>query len=525
MDEIEFNLLNEPWIPVLKTDGTTEEMSIIEVFRQAHKIKTLAGELSAQDIAIMRILLAIIYAVYLRTDAEGNKVEIDDEDEAVERWKVLWDKRKFNTDLIENYLRWYEERFWLFHPRHPFFQVLINKGTRSSASKLIGELSESENKPRLFSNRSGFGKDSINYAEAARWLIYLNAFDDTSSKPSVLGAGLPSSGVGWLGKLGLIYAEGSNLFETLMLNFVMTDHEKIPLVDGKAFWETEPSAEERVEIPTPESPIEILTLQSRRILLERDDKGVSGYLLMGGDIVEKENAFIEQMTVWRKDDKGIWTPKRHNPSRLMWRDFSAIVSESDGALKPGVVRWNSVLVKKKVFPFDFVSFRIGGVKYAGKDELVKDTLDDGMAFSSEMLGDAGREWTLRITDAISRTEKCAYHFGNYAKSLSIVGGNDPKGSNVKQAGESAKGLAYHSLDNPFRKWLFSVDPEKDDQEMKLNEWMNIVYSIIVNELGVKLLRESGLKALVGRDMNNNSVSKFRLLRNSVRKAIKGENNV
>lgn len=524
MDEIEFNLLNEPWILVLKTDGTTEEMSIIEIFRQAHKIKTLAGELSAQDIAIMRILLAILYAVYLRMDAEGNSVEIGDEDEAVERWKALWDKRKFNTDLIEDYLSRYEERFWLFHPKYPFFQVHINKGTPYSAPKLIGELSESNNKLRLFSNRSGFGKDLIDYAEAARWLIHLNAFDDSSSKPSVRGAGLPSPGAGWLGKLGLIYAEGGNLFETLMLNFVMTDREKVPFVDGKAFWEAEPSAEERVEIPTPESPIEILTLQSRRILLERDDKGVLGYLMMGGDIVEKENAFIEQMTVWRKDDKGIWTPKRHNPSRLMWRDFSAIVSESDGALKPGVVRWTSVLVKKKVFPFDFVSFRIGGVKYADKF-FVEDTLDDGMAFSSEMLGDAGREWTLRITDAISRTEKCVYFLGNYAKSLSIVGGNNPERSNVKQAGESAKGLAYHSLDNPFRKWLFSVDPEKDDLEMKLNEWMNIVYSIIVNELGEKLLRESGLKALVGRDMNNNSVSKFRLLRNSVQKAIKGENNV
>ena len=59
----------------------------------------------------------------------------------------------------------------------------------------------------------------LGFAEAARWLLYINAFDDTSAKPK--GKGLPSPGVGWLGRLGLITGVGNNLFETLLLNLVL----------------------------------------------------------------------------------------------------------------------------------------------------------------------------------------------------------------------------------------------------------------------------------------------------------------
>lgn len=522
MIEIEFNLLDEPWIIVLKEDGTTEEMSITEIFRQAHNIKSIAGETPTQNIAIMRVLLAIIYAVYYRIGLGGEVRVPEDEDEAVDIWTGMWKKNKFDTPCLEDYLKLYYERFWLFHPKVPFYQAKIDKGTIYNSPKLIGDLSESGNKPRLFGNRSGTGKSRIDYGEAARWLIHLNAFDDTSSKPSVRGAGFPSPGVGWLGKLGIIYPEGKNLFETLMFNFVMTDHNGEPFPNGEAIWEIESRVKERIEIPTPESPIEILTLQSRRILLERSGLEVTGYLLMGGDIVQRENALVEQMTVWRKNDDSEWIPKRHDPARFLWRDFSAIASKSEGMLKPGVVRWTSALIRKEVFPYDHVTFRTCGIKYASKDFYAENLISDGMAFSSKLLSETGETWNSRISDALQRTDKCIRIFGNYVKELSIEGGNAPKGDNAKSTYESGKELAYYTLDEPFRDWLYSINPGIDDEEIKLGEWMDKIYSVLVGDLGKRLLRESGVKALVGRDMNNNSISKFRFLRNGVRKAMRGE---
>ena len=58
----------------------------------------------------------------------------------------------------------------------------------------------------------------MTYAQAVRWLLSVNGYDDTSAKPKGEGK-LPSVGAGWLGKIGYIQASGENLFETLMLEF------------------------------------------------------------------------------------------------------------------------------------------------------------------------------------------------------------------------------------------------------------------------------------------------------------------
>lgn len=89
MNEIDFNLLNEPWILVMKENGTSEEMNIIQVLSNAHEIRSISGETSTQDLAILRLLIAIISAIYLRIDHNGNISEIIDEDDAIERWKIL----------------------------------------------------------------------------------------------------------------------------------------------------------------------------------------------------------------------------------------------------------------------------------------------------------------------------------------------------------------------------------------------------------------------------------------------------
>lgn len=227
ISEKEFNLLYEPWILVKMKNSEIKEYSILEVFRHAHEAEGLAGELPTQDIAIMRLLLAIMHATFVNDNVENA-------DDAKQLWSELWELKQFPYNIIETYLKQYEERFWLFHPEYPFYQVadlanvmneyklakgkkIKNEEKLKTVARLVGDLFQSDNAPRLFSGRNGNQQKKIPYDEAARWLLHLNGFDDDSAKNPT------PKGVGYLGQLGLLYAKGSNLFETLMLNFILVD--------------------------------------------------------------------------------------------------------------------------------------------------------------------------------------------------------------------------------------------------------------------------------------------------------------
>ena len=196
MSEIAFNLLDEPWIRLMGEDCAVRECTLPQALLESHRYRRLAGELPTQNVAILRLLLAVLHTVFYRVDLDGEEDPIEEPTQALQRWQRLWKAGCFPEAPIRNYLNEWKERFWLFHPEHPFFQVpSAAAGTQYTAAKLNGELSESSNKVRLFPVRAGQDKDGLSYAEAARWLVNLNGFDDTSAKPK--GKGLPSPGAGW----------------------------------------------------------------------------------------------------------------------------------------------------------------------------------------------------------------------------------------------------------------------------------------------------------------------------------------
>ena len=69
--EKEYNLLSEPWIKVVDQNNMMQEVSLCDFFHNAHKYKQLAGETVTQDVAVYRILQAIVSTVFYRYDLEG----------------------------------------------------------------------------------------------------------------------------------------------------------------------------------------------------------------------------------------------------------------------------------------------------------------------------------------------------------------------------------------------------------------------------------------------------------------------
>ncbi len=504
MKDKEFNLLDESWVRVILPDCSIKEVSLTDAIVHAHEYGDLCGELPTQNVAVMRLLLAVLHTVFSRTDEEGNPAPLEETEDALFRWKTIWDMGRFPEKPVRDYLESQHEKFWLFHPERPFYQVPEAKiGTEYGAAKLNGELSESSNKLRLFTAYSGENKSELSYSEAARWLLYLNAYDDTSAKPK--GKNLPSPGAGWLGKLGLITAKGKNLFETLMLNFVMLKDGKELWGEEKPTWELEKAkSAERSEIAMPDNPAELYTLQSRRLLLIRKGNMVIGYYLLGGDFFNKEMAFAEQMTIWSPirtttKDKSVigFKPCRHDSAKQMWREFPAAFPAEEKGEKhtPGVVSWITELRYEDLLDDEqMIKFCISSAQYGDKDFFVSDVFSDSLSFHGKLLEEAGAGWRSAIADEIAKCDQLATAVYYLSKDLDAAMGEDDGNSYV-----NAKEQLYFRIDIPFRTWLESIDSEwgTDEADADRMRWRQTAQKIAV-ALGEEIVNDAGENAFTGR---------------------------
>lgn len=509
MEQMEFNLLDEPWIRVMTEDCTVVERSLMQVLLNSHRYQRLAGELPTQDVALLRLLLAILQTVFYRVDPEGEDEPIEDRAAAIRRWQALWNAGRFPVQPIRTYLETWRDRFWLFHPEHPFYQVpAAAVGTKFKASKLNGELSESAHKMRLFPLRDGEEKETLSYAEAARWLVTLIGFDDSASTKKETG-----TGTGWLGDRVNVYAIGENLFETLMLNLVFLKDGRYVWAENMPAWEqpTMTTAKKR-EIPLPDNQAELLTLQSRRLILSREENRVTGFSSTGGDFFGKEgrvNAFSEQMTLWRagktpKNAVPQFVPASVDPWRQMWRDFEVILGRREDTHIPGVVAWLTELRRKNAIPRKYVHIASVGVTYDSKKGSIADIISDHLDFQMSLLDAAGELWIVLVGGEIHLIDKVARALGALAEGLYLAQGGQLDGAGKKarqsQRDEGMR-LLYAAVDLPFREWLAHIGAQHgDDENTRAQEqqcWRSIVFRIADN-LGREMVRDAGTTAFTGR---------------------------
>jgi CRISPR system Cascade subunit CasA len=502
-----FNLLDEAWISVIDGDSVARDVSLKEALLRAHEIRTLANELPTLDFAILRLLLAVLHSIFARCDADGKPDAFDDESDpetkALERWKSLWDRNGLPAQPILDYLKEWHERFWLIHDERPFYQVAgLTIGTEYGAAKLIGDISQSNNKPRLFAGREN--RSSVSFGEAARWLIYLNAYDDTSSKAkgkTADGGKLPSPGAGYLGKLGMVILEGENLFETLMLNLVLANEKGRPFLPSEPTWEQQERREERINVSRPAGMAELLTIQSRRIKMMVDGDEVTGYRLLGGDFFDTENALIEQMTLWRNDKSArteVYKPRRHSAEKQFWRDFSALVAEGEGVM-PGVLNWNTRLARKKILPQFQARITIAGVAYGDKDFFVDGIISDSISVNIGILAEMDASdggWRRRIVEVLEQTNNAVIALGKLASDIALAMGDDNEKGRIMEIRKPVRERAYSELDMIFREWLASLRPEQD-KDMALIDWRKKARDCIM-KLGEEIVNSAPDSAFVGR---------------------------
>ncbi|EFL93068.1 type I-E CRISPR-associated protein Cse1/CasA [Mobiluncus curtisii] len=518
-----FSLIDDPWILVVDTDGNQRTVGIREIFAGEVKVASLQGESPAQNYAIVRLLLAIFW----RAHSRESKVDPGKTFNFAAWFQRLRAQlqRDGRDDAVLDYLEHYRDRFELLDSPTPFMQVAdlsVPSGELKHVTTIVPEAQED-----YFTMRAGKARDSLSYAEAARWLVYAQAYDYSGIKSGAVGdsrvkggKGYPI-GTGWTGMTGGVLVVGENLLDTLILN---TCSSALTIPQDKPVWERQPDGSdtrEKVgENAYPQGPSDLLTWQSRRIRLHSEGNRVTGVILSNGDKIPDAgaNVFGDPMTPYRystnksKKNMDIYYPATFSPQRTVWRALDAlIVAETDGGFN------GKVKAPKRPQNLDnlanlsqyidgipsVLNVDLVAVEYGPQSSSVASTYAAQMGMPLVLLLEQSGQLRQAVRDAASVTSEAAIGLGRFAANLLVAAGKEYEFT------PAPTDQVLAELEPLFNAWLQNLanfvseivsgngDDTENDIVRLVQDWQSKVREIIVSQALI-LLRGAGPKAMVGK---------------------------
>ncbi|HEX5407461.1 MAG TPA: type I-E CRISPR-associated protein Cse1/CasA [Pseudonocardiaceae bacterium] len=517
-DARSFDLIDRPWILARGLDGDIQELSLIDVFTRASELECLVGEVPTQVFALTRLLLAILHR-----SIEGPR--------DLDHWEELWQQAELPVDAVKGYVDRHRARFDLLHPRTPFLQVAelhTDKGETSELAKLIADVPNG----RQFFTARPTRELSLDFGEAARWVVHCHAFDPSGIKSGAVGdprvkngKGYPI-GTGWSGYLGGVLVEGATLRETLLLNLLAHSFGELHrwIAADRPAWERPPAGpqpaspdgvtpDENTDAGDrpPTGPLDLYTWQSRRIRLDWRDDMVTGALICNGDRITQQNRHhLEPHTAWRRSDPQekklkrplVYMPDSHRPQRALWRGLQSLLpgavstqgKDAAPRLTPMVLNWLGLLADE-VIGLDYpVRIRAIGMTYGSQNSVTEDITDDTLELGAHLLRSEATELVDVAIECVRAADAVARAVGTLAGSIALAKGGESDGPRTR-----AMELAYGHLDVEFREWLAKLAPDTDATTAQ-TEWHGRAKSC-VGELGRDEIHNAPMVALTGRMVN------------------------
>lgn len=533
-----FNLLDEPWIPVVVDEkGKTRDVSLQELFAGAHSYLDLAGDMKAQDFAVLRLLLAVLHTVFSRVDARGEpypELPLDDRflpkadvadsdaylDEVMDTWFDLWEAGQFPA-VIGDYLAAWHDRFYLFDEAYPFYQVpqavvAADKLNKSEPTAIAGKninrlISESGNKISLFSPKyeAGDNKNRLTSQEVIRWLLTFQGYCGLSDKV-IFGKEKYKASKGWIFDLGGVILNGKNLFETLMLNLLLVhpEQEAYSLSRQTPCWEF--SGAEIVRRSFEGAPVDNLaalyTNWGRAIYMdpETDLSQPFSFQIVKLPEIDHQNAFIEPMTLWRYNQTGPnkdqFTPRKHRYHQSLWRSFGLLTLTGDAKNeaqhhKPAVISWYKAVKKnihKPTLALEAISMEDnGGATSWVPINMIYDRLIVGDFLLTDLV-DQG--WVARINDEVDLVKLVVDGlYRGFMKTIAEIRNVPPK-EKTGYCDRKSEAL-YAAIDGPFRQWLASLQAN-DDKEQQMTCWRQTLNDLAL-QAAEEVWHEAGTRDFKG----------------------------
>lgn len=557
MDKDHFNVLKDPWILVENDRGQVVELSLEDLLMESGRLRCLAGESGAQNIAILRFLLAAVRSIVFKFDSEGNYDPVDDPDSREDRWVEFWQNGSFPQSAVFAYFDPFKDTFELFDEEKPFFQAdrscqeeyryfsggkepkTNGKLSEIPMRKFVGSLAESANKSKWFNPRMDSLSKGLSYSESVRWLIYFQAFDDRSMKQ-------PSPSVSYAGQLSHIYVTGRNLFETLMLNTITVSASEADLECEEEYpiWEPNPKQKDWIagEEAYPDSLAELLTLKTRNIQLIRENGRVVRVRGAGfrNITTEKHYVHFEPYTLWERPRKegANPVPLSYQQGSAIWLNFPLILLKEDQALQPEIITFiKNLESNNKIEGVHRIGFMTCQTNYPGSQKSsIDDQRCDEISFAPALLGN--EEWTDLLNDCVDKVQKAAQIVCRYSLNLLRLQnrGEIPhqltKGDGRKKYFSIVR-MEFYSFVDPFmRSWITSLQPSNqdiDEEESNFNQKLHrlcreYIYrqSINCSEINLPANPDFYIGVEVA-DHENDKSSKTNTLVKNGKKTKKGQN--
>ncbi|MFD9483387.1 type I-E CRISPR-associated protein Cse1/CasA [Streptomyces sp. NPDC059991] len=523
---MDFNLVDDAWVPVILVDGSVAELSIRQLLTDAGQVRALALDVPTQVPPVLRLLLAVLHRAL-----EG---PVNDR-----QWHTWWQAGGFDADRVHQYLDQHRSRFSLFDPVAPFMQAggleALN-GQTKTAALLVPHMASGNNVP-LFSPQRDARPEPLSPAQAARWLLHAHAWDTAAIKTGAVGDRKAKAGktlanpVGSLGQLGVVIPTGPTLWQTLMCNLLplpgAEDELDLPV------WERAPLTAEWNGARTPTGPVDLYTWPSRRIRLVPDEDATAGGVMVrrvvvcAGDRLALGNG--QQLRRWKESEPhaafkrssnlerkhrfapAYW-PVRHMSDRQLWRGLGPLLTQAqtlsatagkDAALHqaPRVLSRLGSSVRMAAWGSTPLQILAVGLEYGNQSAVVTEAYGDTLPLPVAVFSAQDSTWRDAVLDTVEGTARAVTALGFLAHNLAVAAGCRPEEEDLLAGHRSrAREQTYAALDAPFRRWLAALTPQTEPETAQ-DAWARQVRQIVRSHAGA-LIDAASPAAWRGREIGD-----------------------
>ena len=335
----DFNLLDEPWLPVRYAGGDVEHLGLLETFRRSSQIEAIAETEPPSLVAQYRLLLAILHRALTRAFPDGWK-----------DWdRARWYEDGLPVDAVVDYLGHWRDRFWLFHPDHPFMQVAVLAEAGETRDKMkpwtqIAIANATGNTPVVFDHSLDTQPVPATPADVVASLLGFLQFT-----PGGLVKVLRTSDKsGPLMNTAAVLPVGRTLAQTLTLSLHGPNRDDLPAWERASLTIAKLSA--AASLAT--GPNDRYTRQSRAVLLRKDPDGLIRQLHFAvGLALEEDSNAPDPMACFRAGSSGL-VRLGFREARSLWRDLPALAPNPAGTSQPPAVLEYAMALHGERTPFD-----------------------------------------------------------------------------------------------------------------------------------------------------------------------------